>query len=98
MKFCIGKMTNLNFRSGNEPNNSIFQKYPVVWWSDLILLMLLTGSLWTYYIREENMDFWFKAWCRRFPQFTMWGGYGIILLVFVAATVFLVKQTWKNGE
>ena len=96
--FCIGKMTNLNFRSGNEPNNSIFQKYPVVWWSDLILLMLLTGSLWTYYIREENMDFWFKAWCRRFPQFTMWGGYGIILLVFVAATVFLVKQTWKNGE
>lgn len=96
--FCVGKMTNLNFRSSKETNSNIFQKYPIVWWSDLIILMLLAGSLWTYYIRLERMDSWFKEWCSRFPQLAMWGGYGLIFVLFSVFVVLLVRQIQKNGD
>ena len=34
--FCVGKMTHLNFKSTDDPDATIFQKYPIVWWSDLL--------------------------------------------------------------
>lgn len=96
--FCVGKMTNLNFKSGNETGSNIFQKYPVVWWSNLVILMLLAGNLWTYYIRQEKIDSWFRAWCGRFPQMAMWGGYGIIFVVFIVLFILLFRQTWKSRD
>ena len=45
--FCIGKMTGIPFQSGRAPDANIFQKYPIVWWSDLIIIVILSGTLWT---------------------------------------------------
>lgn len=39
--FCVGKMTHLNFKSTDSPDATIFQKYPIVWWCDLLLVSLL---------------------------------------------------------
>ncbi len=96
--FCVGKMTGLNFKSNDEPDANIIQQYPIVWWTDLIILTILAGSLWTYYIRKENIDSSFKAWCSSTPELATWGGFGIIIAVFVILLIALVKQTWKKGE
>jgi len=96
--FCIGKMTGLNFKSNKEPDANIVQKYPIVWWSDLIILTMLSGTLWTYYIRRENIDSWFRSWCHSYPYKIMWLGYGVVGIVFLALVVLLFKLTWKKGE
>ena len=96
--FCVGKMTGLNFKSDLDPDANIIQKYPIVWWSDLIILTILAGSLWTYYIRSENIDSGFKAWCSESPEFAVWSGYILIIAVFIIALMILVSQTWKKGE
>lgn len=96
--FCVGKMTGLNFKSNEEPDANIIQKYPIVWWTDLIILSILAGSLWTYYIQKENIDSSFKAWCSSSPELAMWGGFGIITAIFLMLLRFLVKQTWKKAE
>ena len=96
--FCVGKMTGLNFKSNEEPDSNIIQKYPIVWWTDLIILSILAGSLWTYYIQKENIESSFKAWCSSSPELAMWGGFGIITAIFLMLLRFLVKQTWKKAE
>ena len=95
--FSIGKMTRLNFKSNIDPNANIIQKYPIVWWSDLIILTILACSIWTYYIRKENIDSGFNAWCSKSPEFAMWGGYALILVSFIIILVIFMKQTWKKG-
>lgn len=96
--FCVGKMTGLNFKSNVDPDANIIQKYPIVWWSDLIILTILAGSLWTYYIHEENIDSSFNAWCNNLPGLAMWGGYAVIITVFIIILIILIKQTWKKGQ
>lgn len=49
--FCIGKMTGLNFWSVQKSSEAtIFQKYPIVWWSNLIVISILIVSAWLYFI------------------------------------------------
>lgn len=48
--FCVGRMTDLNFRSAKkDPHASIFQKYPVVWWSNFIVVSILLVSSVMYF-------------------------------------------------
>ena len=61
--FCVGKMTKLNFKSTDDPNATIFQKYPVVWWCDLLLLSLLVICLWLYFMQQYEIDIWLVNIC-----------------------------------
>lgn len=61
--FCVGKMTNLNFKSTDDPDATIFQKYPIVWWSDLLLVSLLLICLWLYFMQREEINIWFVDIC-----------------------------------
>ena len=61
--FCVGKMTHLNFKSTDNPDATIFQKYPIVWWSDLLLVSLLLICLWLYFMQREEISIWFINVC-----------------------------------
>ena len=61
--FCVGKMTHLNFKSTDDPDATIFQKYPIVWWSDLFLVSLLLICLWLYFMQREEINIWFVDIC-----------------------------------
>ena len=93
--FCVGKMTKLNFKSTDDPNVSIFQKYPVVWWTDLILVALLIICLWAYYIRKKGIDSWISGIYSGNPMWFMIGGTILILLIIIVACVWLTKKTKK---
>ena len=61
--FCVGKMTHLNFKSTDDPDATIFQKYPIVWWGDLLLVSLLLICLWLYFMQREEINIWFVDIC-----------------------------------
>lgn len=99
--FCVGKMTKIgvasNIKNGEKEENdsNIIHKYIVVWWSDLIILTVLAGSIWTYYISENELDSWFATFCHNYSPITTTLGYIIILSIFVGITIFLFSQRKK---
>ena len=52
--FCVGKMTKTKFVSTDDKNATIWQKYPIVWWSDFIICTLLVWSGWIYYLQNRE--------------------------------------------
>lgn len=54
--FCVGKMTKLNFKSNDKEDATIFQKYPIVWWCNFVLISLFILSMWVYFIQQENIS------------------------------------------
>lgn len=101
--FCVGKMTKIGIASNiknkneekEESDSNIIHKYIVVWWSDLIILTVLAISVWTYYIRENELDSWFATFCHNHLFITTTLGYLIIIAIFVGITFFLFCQRKK---
>ena len=85
--FCIGKMTNLNFRSTDDPNANVFQKYPVIWWTDLMLLSILVLCSWAYYVRKNDFDGWFNELFANYRS--------IVVIVGTLIIVFTIRQAVK---
>lgn len=94
--FCVGKMAGLNFKSTQDGNANIIQKYPIVWWSDLIIVTIFALGLWSYYIRKENIDSWFKILSNKYPEVVMMGGFIIIIVLFICGWRALFKTTKKK--
>lgn len=54
--FCIGKMTKLSYKSSNDPNATIWQKYPMVWFADFFMFATFVILLWLYYSVDRRDD------------------------------------------
>jgi len=54
--FFISKMTGLGITSTQDVNANLVQKYPLVWWSNFILILILACSCWSYYIKREGFS------------------------------------------
>lgn len=54
--YCIGKMTGLNFKANQSPDASFYQRYPVVCWTDFLLVSLLAVSSWGWFIQHTNIE------------------------------------------
>lgn len=91
--FCVGKMTKLKFTSTDNPDATIFQKYPIVWWSNLVIVSIMILSMWGYYITKRNIHTWFDQICFKNPMCATMIGTGVILLVLLVITCKLVKAT-----
>ena len=66
--FCIAKMANLDFRSKKEESASVFQKYPIIWWSDFMCISILIISVWLHLLVEKNVRTQFAAFCFQNPE------------------------------
>lgn len=91
--FCVGKMTKLNFRSTDDPDANIFQKYPVIWWTDLMLISILLLCLWTYYIQQNEIADWIRWVCLENQKMATLIGFGVIALIIIGACYWLAKKT-----
>lgn len=88
--FCIGKMTGLNFRSVQKSAEAtVFQKYPIVWWSNLIVISILIVSTWLYFIMYRT-----NAVVELLNLSTWWivGISGVIIAIIIAAVCLLYKK------
>lgn len=93
--FCIEKMTKLNFKSTDNLNANIFEKYPVVWWTDLILLSLFIVCMWAYYIHQQGIDGWIRVVYTSNPVLFMAIGTIAIFFIIFKACKWLSKKTNK---
>ena len=83
--FCVGKMTKLNFKSNEDTEATIFQKYPIVWWSNLLIISLLAVCSWLYFVEKKNINIWFLDICIKYPILTTVVGFlliGAFILIF----------------
>ena len=98
--FCVGKMTNLNFKSTDDPDATVFQKYPIVWWCDLLLLSLLIVCLWLYFMQQYKIHIWFVDICIANASVTMVIGCVLIGFVIYKASRKLAIATGiiKSGK
>lgn len=97
--FCIGKMTNLNFTSTEDKDATIFQKYPIVWWCNFLVISIMFMSMWGYYITQKNIHTWFDTLCLNSPIWATIIGSGLILVVITITAYKLIKATkYTNGH
>lgn len=91
--FCVGKMTHLNFKSTDDPDATIFQKYPIVWWSDLLLVSLLLICLWLYFMQREEINIWFVDICVKNTKASSIIGTIILCVLIIVAGCILAIAT-----
>lgn len=91
--FCVGKMTKLKFTSTDNSDATIFQKYPIVWWSNLVIVSVMILSMWGYYITKRNIHTWFDQICFKDPMWATIIGTGVILVAIIDITCKLIKAT-----
>ena len=54
--YCIGKITKLKFNATDNPDATVFERYPVVWWTNFILIALLFISIWLWFIQQTSLS------------------------------------------
>lgn len=90
--FCVGKMTKMSFSSTQNQGATIFQKYPIVWWSDFIVCSILVSSMWGYFITKGNIHLWLDKLIQEYKGLVFAVGSGIILLIIIILGVVLLNK------
>lgn len=97
--FCVGKMTKLNFKSADRENATLFQRYPIVWWSNLIIVSIMALSAWGYYLVRRNICNWFDQICYSYPLYATLTGTAVILIIITFLICKLIKATkYADGD
>lgn len=89
--FCIGKMTGLNFSTARKsPTASIFQKYPIVWWSNFIVISILAVNMWLYFLvyRINIMDSIYKYTTSQ----------TIVIFIAIAGSTVMIAVIYKLAK
>lgn len=67
--YCVGQMTDLDFKATKDETASFFQKYPVFIWSNYILLNVLVICGFLYFcFNNEGLKNPFLEWTRANPE------------------------------
>lgn len=88
--FCVGKMTKTKFASTDVPNASIWKKYPIVWWSDLVIGSILLLTMWIYYLKNRDglavIDHLLQAYPKRSVAI---GSLIVVLIIGIACNTLM---------
>ena len=93
---CVSKMTKITFSSTENSKASVFQKYPIVWWTNLLLCSILALLSWLYFVRQNHALDWFKELCWNHPARVSCAGFGIIGVIIMVVACILLLHTNKS--
>lgn len=91
--YCIGKMTKLNFKVNQSVTANIFQRYPIVWWTNFLLVSLLLLSSWGWFVQCSKIGYSIIEFVNCSPWFIFVFGTVFIIALIVAGIVFFAKKT-----
>ncbi|WP_244832944.1 hypothetical protein [Clostridium sp. BJN0001] len=91
--FFVSKMTKLEIKSSDRKDANLVQKYPLVFWSELILVIILGNCSWLYYIDSKDIGYWFVLLGKNFPKLVSILGFFIILIVSLIMVVLILKNS-----
>lgn len=93
--FCVSKMTGMPWDKTMEDSDAtIFQKYSVVWWCNLILIALFVICMWLYFMQDYGLHSWFVSLCMLQAKWITFMG---CVLIFVAICVSVKKLAIATG-
>lgn len=64
---CVSKMTKQQLEPEAEYKMNTFQRYPVIWWTNLIILSALIIFIWVYYSTRNGIMVWLNVLCAKYP-------------------------------
>lgn len=91
--YCIGKMTRLNFKASQSVKANIFQRYPIVWWTNFLLVSLLLLSTWGWFVQCADIGHKIIALANCSPWCVFVLGTVVIIAVIICGIVFFSKKT-----
>lgn len=94
--YCVGKMSKLNFKSKESSDANIIQQYPIVFYTNWILISLLALTLWGYFVQESNMEFPILNFIDQYPHISFLIGSALILSVIFLGFFLLFKRYSKD--
>lgn len=93
--YCIGKMTKLKFKSSDNPDSSVFQKYPIVWCTNLTLIVLLLFTSWGYFVQQNIIGEKIIGLTNDNPWLVFGIGSALILIFVIISMIFITKKIKK---
>lgn len=90
--FFVSKMTHLNIKSCEDDNCSLIQKYPLIFWCNLVIATILLLSSWLYYIDDKNIGGWFINIGNTMPMLVSISGLFLICAFFVITARRLIRK------
>lgn len=91
--FFIAKLTELNIKSCQDVNANLVQKYPLIWWCDFVLIVILVFSCWAYYIKCEGFSSGTYSALKQHPTAYFIAGTLAIILLSIYGAVKIYKLT-----
>lgn len=90
---CISKMTKLNFKSNTKTEASIWKQYPIVWWSNFLMISLLMLTLWGNFVQHNVIGEWLLELVNDDPRCIFLIGVVVIVGIIVLAFRQLYRLT-----
>lgn len=96
--FFIEKMTKLSIKSTDDINANIVQKYPLVFWSNFVIVFGLILSCWTYYIRRYGHSLEIDNFISKYPSLISIVGFIVIFFIMFLSGKKIYKTWMEHSE
>lgn len=94
--FFIAKMTGLNIKSNQDVNANLVQKYPLIWWCNLVIVVILAFSCWAYYVKCEGFSS--KAYSILQQHSTVYFIFGTLTIVSLALLGAIIIYKFSKAD
>lgn len=92
---CVSRITRLPFKFTDNEDAGIREKYSVIWFCNLILIVVLVFSLGSLYINKYNLGEWLVNWTKSNPILFL-ALFAIILIAILGIGMFLIFYKKKR--
>lgn len=89
--FFAAKITKLSVRSTDDVNANIIKKYPLVWWSNYVIISVLCLGCWLFFVYTRGYDKQIDSFVRRYDTCFVVVG----TIAIGVAMVLIAKKLYK---
>lgn len=89
--FFVAKITKLSVRSTDDVNANIIKEYPLVWWSNYVIISVLCLGCWLFFVYTRGYDKQIDSFIRRYDTCFVVVG----TIAIGVAMVLIAKKLYK---
>lgn len=89
--FFVARITKLSVRSTDDVNANIIKKYPLVWWSNYVIISVLCLGCWLFFVYTRGYDKQIDSFIRRYDTCFVVVG----TIAIGVAMVLIAKKLYK---
>lgn len=94
--FCVGKISKISIKSSEKKGSNLVQKYPIIFWSNLMLLSLLLLESWAYFLNNHGYLNWIHEMMRKTDAILSIMGFAIIIIMISLGAYILTYLNKKE--